>query len=624
VVLLGALRLFSSLAVAAIMLFAIVAPLASVIYARGVDGRVYVVVPRSFVEWFERQGYSLGSLVIAMGSPSDYESYGFWLRKVDGERLLLDFRRVAESWAKHYSEKGKGEGSLGLPTLSITVTFNRGVEECVAHYTYSTVEYFVEIGFDVAQATIKAIEDPLAHLRKPLTVTLRPAMPNGEFKVVCTDTTPHLEELKRITDSLLTTESSTRDIASIGETQSCPPWFTEVWWTTLYDNRNNPPQGWMTNIYSVYGQPIPDNWKMYVWEFYATRYSQAYYYRADTYSLEWAKEITLDWLKLPSEGLYTMDRWIIRMFDLMYDRKDVQWKDYWENYGEFPSWQGYPAYIGFEVYNPNFKQIQALASIGGIAGRQERLGFAVLGLIIYSDSRVIRTAFTEPIGSNPNYSYHKGYVIVSTSYAYMYDGLLVHLDVNRVIVGSCGEYWRVVPYTAIMPIYYVAVDWHDRQRVYSTDPNFYPDFYRDLLYQASRDTICSRYISREEADKVLCSDRSSEHIAGGNVLASLAANVLSKAVETVMLNLICGSNPACSFFVIMITLGVNFIYEDIEWTAIAFSFYLETKSFIQDSFIRVDKMTLWATNAYNSIGWRPLMIEYKVYIDYNPPPPRPR
>jgi len=96
-VLLGALRLFSSLAVAAIMLFAIVAPLASVIYARGVDGRVYVVVPRSFVELFERQGYSLGSLVIAMGSPSDYESYGFWLRKVDGERLLLDFRRVAES-----------------------------------------------------------------------------------------------------------------------------------------------------------------------------------------------------------------------------------------------------------------------------------------------------------------------------------------------------------------------------------------------------------------------------------------------------------------------------------------------------------------------------------------------
>jgi len=133
-----------------------------------------------------------------------------------------------------------------------------------------------------------------------------------------------------------------------------------------------------------------------------------------------------------------------------------------------------------------------------------------------------------------------------------------------------------------------------------------------------------KYVDWEEADKVLCSDRNSEYVAGGNVLASLAANVLSKAVETVMLNLICGSNLVCNFFVIMITLGVNFIYEDLEWIAIAFSFYLETTSSIQDTFIRVDKMTLWATNAYNSIGWRPLMIEYKVYIDYNPPPPRPR
>jgi hypothetical protein len=50
-VLLRALRLFSSLALAAIMLFAIVAPLASVLQASGVDGRVYVVTPRAFTYW---------------------------------------------------------------------------------------------------------------------------------------------------------------------------------------------------------------------------------------------------------------------------------------------------------------------------------------------------------------------------------------------------------------------------------------------------------------------------------------------------------------------------------------------------------------------------------------------
>jgi hypothetical protein len=50
VVLLGALRLFSGLALAVIIVFAIVAPLASVLQASGVDGRVHVVVPRPFVD----------------------------------------------------------------------------------------------------------------------------------------------------------------------------------------------------------------------------------------------------------------------------------------------------------------------------------------------------------------------------------------------------------------------------------------------------------------------------------------------------------------------------------------------------------------------------------------------
>ena len=50
-VLLRALKLFSSLALAAIVLFAIVAPLASVLQASGVDGRVYVVTPRAFTYW---------------------------------------------------------------------------------------------------------------------------------------------------------------------------------------------------------------------------------------------------------------------------------------------------------------------------------------------------------------------------------------------------------------------------------------------------------------------------------------------------------------------------------------------------------------------------------------------
>jgi hypothetical protein len=100
--LLRAPRLFSSLALATIVLFAIVAPLASVLQASGVDGRVYVVTPRSFTDWLEEQGYSMGSLIVAMMSPLDYESYSFWAKDVVGKRLDLDFRRVARSWEEFY------------------------------------------------------------------------------------------------------------------------------------------------------------------------------------------------------------------------------------------------------------------------------------------------------------------------------------------------------------------------------------------------------------------------------------------------------------------------------------------------------------------------------------------
>ena len=101
-VLLGALRLFSSLALAVIVVFAITAPLVSVLQASGVDGRVYVVVPRAFVGWLEGQGYVLDSLFIAMMSPLDYKGYSYWLRDVVGDRLPLDFRRIAKSWEEFY------------------------------------------------------------------------------------------------------------------------------------------------------------------------------------------------------------------------------------------------------------------------------------------------------------------------------------------------------------------------------------------------------------------------------------------------------------------------------------------------------------------------------------------
>ena len=146
-VLLRVLRLFSSLALAVIIVFAITAPLASVLQA-SVDGRVYVVVPRAFVGWLEGQGYVLDSLFIATMSPLDYKGYSYWLRDVVGDRLPLDFRRIAKSWEEFYENNPDVlKYSPPLPTVSITITLYKDegdrVLECTAHYTYSTIDYFI-------------------------------------------------------------------------------------------------------------------------------------------------------------------------------------------------------------------------------------------------------------------------------------------------------------------------------------------------------------------------------------------------------------------------------------------------------------------------------------------------
>jgi hypothetical protein len=335
---LGVLGLFFGLALDAILVLAIVAPLASVIYASGVDGRVYVVVPGSFVRWLEVQGYSLGSLFIAMMSPLDYEGYSYWLRGVVGDRLLLDFRRVARSWEEFYKDNPDVlKSSPPLPTVSITITLSKvegdRISECVAHYTYSTIDYFIERGLRFEKAVESSGADPLAHLRKPLVVALNPRMPKGEIKVSCADLSPIVEELRKAMggDVRIDGESSLDAMVvqdGLVQQSACPAWFTEVWWSDVYNSRDGPPGGWMSNIYYTNGGPAPDSLKLRVWSAYARNWSLAYYYRADRYSVENAKFITLWELSFrpPSnpafilgEKVYWMDQWVNRVFKTFTD-----------------------------------------------------------------------------------------------------------------------------------------------------------------------------------------------------------------------------------------------------------------------------------------------------------------
>ncbi len=625
--LLRALKLFSSLALATIVLFAIVAPLASILQASGVDGRVYVVTPRSFTDWLEEQGYSMGSLIVAMMSPLDYESYSFWAKDVVGKRLDLDFRRVARSWEEFYrSDVGRRvlKTSPPIPTISITITLSReeggDVLECVAQYTYSTIDYFVEKGLPVEKAVEATGQDPLAHLRKPLTITLKPRMPKSEIKITCFDLSPVLEKLKEAMDrevKLTTTDRVLTEATSTEVASSCPE-FTEVWWTSLYDSRNTPPQGWYNNIYSERGETIPDSEKLGVWNFYADRYSRAYYWLTSRYSSVTAKQATLAMLGLTSENLYGMDGWIYRMFQHLYGRTGVRWKDYDENYGYANTyWTGYTPYIGIYMENPYGKSFVAYGALAVAQFKYYKKGIAVAGVIFVGNevsSHVLKVKSTSVFTHGS-----RAYVTAWTGYYYLRDGLILQLDVKRVTRGSC-EYWRVIPVTTIMPIYDVVVDWGRMMEVRDRDP----DFYHSILYSTSIDIVYNRYLVNVPRDIIVYSESSSSVATrvSNPTLASLLFNLLVEAVElTIIENLVCLGGALCRFFLSMIGGLLNYVNEDLESIAVMFDFNVATGNDVSSAILRIDKITLKTTNAYSSIGWRPLMVEYRVYIDSDPDPP---
>jgi hypothetical protein len=651
VVLLGVLRLFSSLALVAILVLAIVTPLASVLQASGVDGRVYVVVPRSFVRWLEGQGYSLGSLFIAMMSPLDYEGYSYWLRGVVGDRLLLDFRRVARSWEEFYKGNPDVLRSPPIPAVSITITLDKvegdRVLECVAHYTYSTVDYFIERGLRLEKAVESSRADPLAHLRKPLVVTLNPRMPKSEIKVSCADLSPIVEDLRKAMggDVRISGESSLDGLVApgdIAQQSTCPAWFTEVWWSDVYNSRNSPPGGWMSNIYYyTNGSPVPDSLKLRVWRAFARNWSLAYYYRADSYSVENAKWITLWELSFrppsnPSfilgEKVYWLDEWVNRVFKIFTDPYRVgrifEWKDYHENNpGAVLEWTDYQPFFGMRWENPNNKAFAASGSYAVAQSKYYKHGITVAGFIFLgTKSLTLENSITVSIGLSPGIN--KAYVGAKTTYRYLGDGIFLRLEVQPVrVVRSgvdCGVYWRVIPVHGFVPLYSVTIDLASLRKFNNNEPPFYDE----ILHTEGLDTVYYAPVYNPQPGTILYRDNNSRvaSIASDPNLASIVSNLFLPALGLLITNIGCKATPlsaVCTFVSLIASIVTSYAYEDLH--NIAIMFYFDLAAVSDSAIVRIDKVTLrYADNTYVNLRWKPLMVEYRIYIDVDagggPPP----
>jgi hypothetical protein len=644
VVLLRVLRLFSSLALAVIVVFAIVAPLASVLQASGVDGRVYVVVPRAFVGWLEGQGYSLGSLFIAMMSPLDYKGYSYWLRDVVGDRLPLDFRRIAKSWEEFYKNNPEVLEAPPLPAVSITITLYKDegdrVLECTAHYTYSTIDYFIEKGLKLDQAVERARADPLAHLRKPLVITLNPRMPKSEIKVSCADLSPIVEDLRRAMggDVRISGESSLDTmVAQDGLTQqsTCPANFTEVWWYDLYDSRNSPPSGWMSNVIYYDGSPVPDSLKLRVWSAYARNWSLAYYFRESQYTLGEAMLRTLRELSfrppfsiyggnLYQQRLYTMDEWVDIAFRNVLREGHTppsfySWRDYHERNPSAPrEWSGSHPFLGVYLHNPNNKPIYVVGSFVITKDRYYKHGIGIAGFIFVGSESATSTATNILL----TVLQHRGkmYAAVHATYRYNGDGMLVRLDATRTWpISGCGSYWRITVVTpTIVPIKSSTLYPNMWTRLFE-DPRLLPN----LTYGKYEEIVFFARLINTPSNSIVYRNSSFDvaNLVSNPNLASLATNILLNALFYAAEDIGCplitqNPNPRfCRLFVKIASELVDHVYEDLQAIGLSYTVEVWTSGYVSDASVWVRKTTLvYIDRAYLDIRYRPLMVLFNVSV----------
>ncbi len=574
-----------------------------------INGRVYVAISRELEEAFK--GYALGTLFISMISPSGYKSYHYYLKEVIGRTLELDFGDVVASWVKFYKESAsKPRGSLSLPTISITITLYKDDLECIATYTYSTVDFFLERGLTPVDAAKKAAEDPLAHLRKPLPIVLRPKMPKGEISAVCIDLSPRLEKLKSILGEVHGTSSqnlTARALQAQAATGSCPAYFEEVWWSALYNSRDEPPNGWMSNIYPERsGDVITDEEKKYAWRYYAETYSKAYYFRKDVYALD--NVLYFAYLELGPEGVYSMDGWISRLFMKIF-YKPAQWRDYHENYGYRPVIEGNVPYLGVRIINPDNKAISIAGSLAVARYREYKSGITVAGVIVAGRNELSLVTVTWPIAAFGTEDFE--YVTMPTSFTYISDGAVLKYDIKSTSRYGC-EYWRLAPLHTLIPIYDVAIDF------LGMNETTRPDHLSEVMNSYIAETVYKNSIRGVGANTILYEDANTLVRTSRSDLASIVHNVVmvTKVLANLALNLVC-AHPVCIFISTIVSELVNFAYEDLEQTAIGFRIVVETYDYVDYAVVEVVKATLKSTEAYYIVGWLPVMVEYRVYVNYD-------
>ncbi len=475
--------------------------------------------------------------------------------------------------------------SVILPTIMIVVYDKNGN---TAKFFYDTLSYYEEPdnrkkleekGIEPWEASLS---DPFKPFREGFTITI------------------DLDKVSMVKDPRFT-DKQPRKLPSIG--QSCEATFTQPYWYELYDQRYNPPGGWMTHIDG-------EDWKAAsAWYTFAEKYGSAYYYRTDLYNRASALTETQRMLGF-GEG--TMEELLNRL-----GYPELDWIDTMNKYKNVTlqvPWIMARLYISPEYQGKVITEVSLYAT----TTKTYRHGWSFRGMLVTGVSLHSSTIVNKPVSTASNRTVM---VIVPQEYTYLGDGYIVDYEVNRVYVGSCS-YWQVIPYTLFVPRYTVTSYFNEVDDVKcSGDCNnsTINNALNNLQYSTNVSVLLDDIIDITMSGPVL-EDTSS--VALSYELSGSIVNIFKEWIEFLLERIFGRYNPVYGFMTGLVMdkfSYTNYLYKD---QGVDYVMKVASDYNLEDVYVRIEKYTGKVIASFDPYGdLVPLHISYKVYVGVYPDPP---
>lgn len=553
-----------------------------------------------------------GSVSVGMIAPGKLTIKTFKLREVLGKKIIVDLKEAIEAWREFFEKempedvRASRRHDIPTPTISISMILhdNKGYEY-IASYTYSTYDYLFERVGDLIKVVKEIIKDPLAMFRRPLIIAITPE----DLTIRKTDLKPMVERIKKFRKSSLLSNNDAF------QTSSCPGYFTQVYWNDLYNSKDSPPSGWVNRFY---GDFLDYDMKAGAWEYYASKYSLAYYFRSDLYTAEVALSAVED--ELGPERITSMWSFFYDIFYELYGYQGIIGLKWLSTITPGSKFHNNTPVIGVKVNYVKQEPIEFEIEAEKIQNYEYKHGFSLLGVIFLGQTETITYYFKKATRVTLEDSKPKKYIMVPTEYVYDTDGVAVTYDLSLVNYGGC-DYWRVIPISTFIPIYIKTnQDWNSAYvlRLYLNEPD--PKNYKALVWSYDVKTIFWDYIDNSIPDDepffidASVSSKVSENDAGliVNLMKGVVTNVLSKILSS--------SNPLMSLMVIIVGEVVGYTEVNAWKTAIILDLEAWRYDNIDgDVYVAVSKITI--KDISSEFGnFIPLMIRYQAQVGYSPYP----